>query len=318
MFPPKKENQRTIEVSTLHNVEYLPILVESFLLDRRTSGLARGTIEFYRKKLKYFLDFTESHALSQLSELTPDFLRQFILYVGETHNPGGVHTVFRSLRTFLRWVESEEIAPEGWRNPIHRLKPPKVPIEPIEPVTMEDVGSLLATCQRGKFTGERDRAVLLTLLDTGSRASELCNMNLDDLDLATGAVMIKQGKGRKPRVTFFGRKTRRAIRAYLRQRKDNHPALWVTQAGERICYATLREVLRRRAKQAGIPMASAHDFRRAFALEMLRNGADIFALQKLMGHTDLQVLRRYLAQTDTDLQRAHDRGGPVDNLSRLK
>ena len=315
MFPIKTENQRIINISAERSEEYLPILVESFLLDRRTQGLASGTVEFYRKKLKLFLAFAEAHALTQLTELTPDFLRQFLLYLGEEkHNPGGVHTFFRSVRTFLRWVEFEEIMPEGWKNPIHKVKAPKVPQEVIEPVSLEDVASLLATCQRGKFTGERDRAILLTLLDTGARASELCNINLDDLDLASGAAMIKQGKGRKPRVVFFGRKTRRAIRAYLRQRKDNHPALWVTLSGERICYITLREILRRRAKLAGIPIASPHDFRRAFALEMLRNGADIFALQKLMGHADLQVLRRYLAQTDTDLQRAHDRGGPVDNM----
>jgi len=61
-------------------------------------------------------------------------------------------------------------------------------------------------------------------------------------------------------------------------------------------------------------MTSYHDLRCVFALEILRNGADIIALQKLMGHTDLQVLRRYLAQTDTDLQRAHNKGGPVDNM----
>jgi site-specific recombinase XerD len=51
-----------------------------------------------------------------------------------------------------------------------------------------------------------------------------------------------------------------------------------------------------------------HDFRRAYALIMLRNGVDIFALQKLMGHSDLQVLRRYLAQTDEDIHTAHMRG----------
>jgi integrase/recombinase XerD len=56
-----------------------------------------------------------------------------------------------------------------------------------------------------------------------------------------------------------------------------------------------------------------HAFRRAFALNMLRNGVDIFVLQRLMGHADLQVLRRYLAQNDQDNQLAHMRGGPVDN-----
>jgi len=72
--------------------------------------------------------------------------------------------------------------------------------------------------------------------------------------------------------------------------------------------------LRRRAELVGLKdIPTPHDFRRAFALIMLRNGVDIFALQKLMGHSDLQVLRRYLAQTDQDIQAAHLRGSPVDN-----
>ena len=78
-------------------------------------------------------------------------------------------------------------------------------------------------------------------------------------------------------------------------------------------YNALRCLLRRRADVAGIKgIPTPHDFRRAFALIMLRNGVDIFALQKLMGHSDLQVLRRYLAQTDQDVQIAHMRGSPVD------
>ena len=132
--------------------------------------------------------------------------------------------------------------------------------------------------------------------------------------MATGAVLIRQGKGRKPRMVFLGRKSIRAFRAYLHSRHDSNPAMWVSIHGDRMTYAALRCLLRRRAqlgKLTSIP--TPHDFRRAFALIMLRNGVDVFALQKLLGHSDLQVLRRYLAQTDQDIQTAHMRGSPVDN-----
>jgi integrase/recombinase XerD len=79
-------------------------------------------------------------------------------------------------------------------------------------------------------------------------------------------------------------------------------------------YSGLRGIIRRRAHDAGLKAEpSLHDFRRAFAINMLRSGVDVFALQKLMGHADLQVLRRYLAQTNQDIQAAHMRGSPVDN-----
>jgi len=311
MYALKSQDQGLI---TLSQQDYLPILVESFLIDRRSQGLSPDTIEFYTKKLQYFQKYCERQALTQLiSQLTSDFIRKYLLELSETHNPGGMHACFRPLRTMLYWIEEEEIMPAGWKNPIRRVKAPKLPTDPIEPVQIEEIHQLLKTCQ-SNYVGVRDKAMMLGLLDTGARAKEFLNINLEDVDMATGAVMIRQGKGRKPRMVFLGRKTIRAIRGYLRYRHDNYPALWVSIRGERMTYAALRCLLRRRAEKIRMKsIPTPHDFRRAFALVMLRNGVDIFALQKLMGHSDLQILRRYLAQTDQDIHTAHMRGSPVDS-----
>lgn len=306
----KTQDQGTI---VLDQQDYLAILIESFLIDRRSQGLSSETISFYTKKLKYFLKYCEGQALTQVSQLTSDLIRRYILELSETHNPGGVHACFRPLRTLLYWIEDEEIMPQGWKNPIRRVKAPKLPTEPIEPISVEDINLLLKTCE-SNYSGVRDKAMMLGLLDTGARAKEFLNINLEDVELATGSILIRQGKGRKPRLVFLGRKSIRAIRAFLRARHDNNPALWVSIHGDRMTYAALRCLLRRRAQLIGLKdIPTTHDFRRAFTLVMLRNGVDIFALQKLMGHSDLQVLRRYLAQTDQDIQTAHMRGSPVDN-----
>jgi integrase/recombinase XerD len=100
-------------------------------------------------------------------------------------------------------------------------------IEPLEPVALETVKALINVCPLDTFTGIRDRAIFLALLDTGARAAEFCAMNLADLDQVTGAILIRQGKGRKPRTVYLGKKSRKAVRAYLRHRKDVEPALWV-------------------------------------------------------------------------------------------
>lgn len=250
---------------TLSQQDYLPILVESFLIDRRSQGLSPDTIELYTKKLQYFLKYCERQALTQISQLTSDFIRRYLLELSETHNPGGVHACFRPLRTMLYWIEEEEIMAQGWKNPIRRVKAPKLPTDPIEPIQIEEINLLLKTCA-GNYSGVRDKAMMLGLLDTGARAKEFLHINLEDVDLATGAVMIRQGKGRKPRMVFLGRKTIRAIRGYLRYRKDNHPALWVSTHGERMTYSALRCFLRRRAEQIGMKeIPTPHDFRRAFA-----------------------------------------------------
>jgi integrase/recombinase XerD len=183
----------------------------------------------------------------------------------------------------------------------------------LEPVEVEDVSLLVKACNSSSFLDYRDKALLMFLLDTGARAREVLNIDIQDVDLVSGATLIERGKGAKPRTVFLGKASRKALRAYLKHRVDNHPALWVTDDIERLEYSGLRAILTRRAKLAGVKAPSLHSFRHAFAINMLRAGVDVFSLQKLMGHADLQVLRRYLAQTTEDIAQAHRMGSPVDN-----
>jgi integrase/recombinase XerD len=130
-------------------------------------------------------------------------------------------------------------------------------------------------------------------------------------------VTIRQGKGREPRYVFINRTTIKALRAYLRIRDDlKTEALFVSKTMERLSYDGLRQLLQRRAELAGLKeIPTPHDFRRQFALSMLRNKVDIFSLQRLMGHKDITILQRYLAQTTEDIRVAYGKGSPVENFS---
>jgi len=124
-------------------------------------------------------------------------------------------------------------------------------------------------------------------------------------------------KGGKPRTVFIGKHTRNSVRKYLKTRTDNSPALWITNPNHgslRLTYWGLRSMVNRRSKSAGIQAPSLHDFRRAFALAMLREGVDVYTLAKLMGHSTIDVLKYYLKQTTEDMAIAHSQHGPVDNL----
>jgi site-specific recombinase XerD len=294
--------------------------MEAFLRDRKAQGMAAGTLRFYSQKLKLFLDYCEAYAIETIGQISSSFIRQFIQYLEETyHNPGGRHAAFRSLRAFLNWYENEA-EPEGWSNPIHKLKAPKVPTEPLDPIPIEKVFRIVNICTKGTFSGDRDAAMLLCLLDTGARASEFLDMDLDDLNQARGTILIRKGKGGKPRMVYLGKKSRRALRKYLSHRKDDDSALWVTHpryGSGKLSYDGLREVITRRAENANVEEPFLHDFRRAFALAMLRNGTDVYTLAKLMGHEGITVLQRYLKQTFQDTEAAHRRAGPVDSSEFL-
>ena len=187
----QNETQRTLSNSYVD--EYLLNWVEAFLIDRKARGLASGTLRFYQQKIKLFCDFCEAQVISEIGQITPTLLRQYLLWLEETnHNDGGRHAAYRTVRAFLYWYE-DEVEPEGWKNPIRKVKAPKVSEAPLEPVTFDVVSQMIKACERGTFTGDRDAAILLCLLDTGARAMEFLSINLDDVNQARGDILIRQG-----------------------------------------------------------------------------------------------------------------------------
>ena len=105
-------NQGTI--LNLSQDTHLLTWIEAFLVDRKAQGLSQGTITFYHNKLKLFTDYCEGQLITQITELDPNQIRWYLLYLEEKgHNPGGVHAAYRSLRTFLYWWE-DKVKFDGW------------------------------------------------------------------------------------------------------------------------------------------------------------------------------------------------------------
>jgi integrase/recombinase XerD len=287
--------------------DYIFDSIEAFLIDRQAQGLSKSTLGFYKYKLKEFLNYCDTKAVKNVSQLTPTFLREYLLLLEEAgHKPGGIHAFYRCIKAFLLWYENE-FEPDNWKNPIRKIKAPRVPEEILEPVKIDVVNQMLEAC-----TNLRDKTILFMLMDTGVRASELLNLNVADVNSFTGDVMIRKGKGGKSRIVFLGAKTRKVLRKYLHTRTDNSGCLFINRDGERLQYRGLKMVMKRLADRAGVAIPSIHSFRRFFAITCLRNHVDVYTLQRLMGHADLSVLHRYLKQTDEDLRIAFR--SPVDNL----
>ncbi len=313
MFPSERQGTLSKPTALVYSTLTQTQWQQAFLHARRAEGRATDTLEFYRKRLEAFGRFCAWRHVDSVETIDADLIRCFLIKLEEDgHNPGGIHSYFRTIKTFLRWYEAE-IDDPAFRNPIKKIKAPKVPQEIIAPVELADVQRLVAVCG-SDYQGVRDKAILLTLLDAGPRVSELTNFDVADLNAFTGELVIRKGKGQKGRINFLGQRTRRAVRAYLKRRGNAPGPLFLNRHRCRMKYPAVRSVLTRRARQAGLAsVPSPHDFRRAFALNCLRNGMDLLSLQRLLGHTDLSVLRLYVKQTAGDLQVAHAAGSPVDH-----
>lgn len=291
---------------------------EAFILDRQSTFLSEKTIEWHRTSLTHFLKFCSSQGIDSVYKISAVDVRKYILYCeNKGYKPGGIYAKYSSVRTFFNWLEIE-LDTSTWSNPIRKIKVKKPNIPPLDPADITAIKAILKECNtpifgHSRWLGTRDKLIILMLLDTGLRASELLSLTLDNINPITGVIRVLHGKGGKSRTVYIGRKTRQMLRRYLKEAKITD-YLFMIEGNRILTYSGLVQMLRNRAKRAGVKYQTAHSFRRLFALTMLRNGVDIYSLQLLMGHADLQVLRRYLKQTDRDTLEAHLKGCPVEKL----
>lgn len=288
-------------------------LITAFVLERKSRGLQKRSIDFYRAHLKHFLAWAGPQ-ITQLEQLTPALIRGYLLHLEESgHKPSYAHGFYRTIRAFFKWLEFEDLI-TAQNNPMRKVKAPKVPTEPLDPISLDDIRAMIITCKGGGFTAERDKSIILTMIDTGARASEILSINLDDCNLITGDVLIRKGKGGKPRTVFIGKVTRRALRAYVKLRRDDCAALFVTDDGGRLTYNGLRAIMTRRAELAEIAPPALHGFRRTFTINMLRMKVDPISISRLLGHNDLQMILKYAKQNADDLRDIHNKNSPGDGL----
>lgn len=297
----------------IKNFSSLSELITAFLLERKSRGLQPRSIDFYKIHLKYFSAWAGVN-VTQLDQLTPALIRGYLLHLDESgHKPSYAHGFYRAIRAFFKWLEFEDLL-SAQDNPMRKVKAPKVPIEPLDPITLDDIRAMIATCKGGGFTAERDKSIILTLTDTGARSAELLSINLEDCNFLTGDLLIRRGKGGKPRTVFVGKVTRRALRAYVKLRRDDCPMLFVTDDGGRLTYNGLRAIMTRRAELAGIAPPALHGFRRTFTINMLRMEVDPVSISRLLGHGDLQMILKYAKQNADDLRDVHNKNSPGDGL----
>lgn len=304
-------NTQMIDTATYIN-EDIQKLIKDFIKDRRARRLSIRTIEFYTVELKYFNIFLDRQEVVKISELTQGVIRDYLSELGTHRNRGGVHVSYRCIKALLNWWEEENDG--DYRNPIRKIKIPHGSNQPLTGIRLDQFETLLNACTT--IQSKRDKAILLFLLDTGVRASELVAIDIKDVDFISGSIVINHGKGDKTRFVYIGSKCKRTLKSYLKTRTYLRPnsALFTTDDDERLKFNGLKQIIRRLSKRAGIQMPGLHDFRRAFALNMIRNGVDLISISRLLGHSSVAVTQRYIAQNNEDLHIAHSKGSPVDNL----
>lgn len=151
----------------------------------------------------------------------------------------------------------------------------------------------------------RDKALIMTILSSGLRASEILNLKSDDL--YRRSLIVSRGKGGKPRVTFIDPLTEKSIREYHHKREMDSVFVFTNSFGKPLSRQYLSRMISETALRAGIKKrVSAHTLRHSFATNMLRKGARIEDVQPLMGHSNISTTRLYMHFTNEYLRERYD------------
>lgn len=284
-----------------------------FLIDRKVRGFTPTTLRYYEQKLGAFVTWADNSAGRTMAQIDAPIIRSYLVSLQERGlKSGTIIGATRALRAFFSFAVAEGMIRTS---PMTTIPNPKTARRILPALSPDDVRKLLIAARE-----VRDRAIILFLLDTGLRAAELAKLDGGDIDLRSGAVRVREGKGRKDRMVYLGSGSRRALLSYYNADgwPDADEAVFrATRTGKRLKDSGVRQMLDWTAAAAGVTAeCTPHTFRRTFALECLRGGMNIHALARLMGHADIQVLRHYLALVESDLKAAHETAGPVDRFLR--
>jgi len=307
-------------------------LITGYQLCAATEGKSPNAIAIVTNSVSYFQNFLAQRISADVTHVSHHEIRAFVLYLQQKRCFSGhrfnrvqdsglsghsINCYLRSLRIFFSWLISEGIIQS---NPFERVKIPRAPKKVIPTFSDSQIQQLLNVIDTRTPQGYRDYAIILTLLDTGMRVSELCHLKLDDVWLEDGMLKV-MGKGNKERLIPIGKRVQRLLWRYI-SRYRPEPAgancnfLFLTREGKLLNKDRVEKIMACHRRKAGLKgvRCSPHTLRHTAAGRFLRNGGDVFSLQRLLGHSSLEMTRRYCELADVDVKRAHAKASPVDNL----
>ena len=309
----------TVEKELQENHAYISWeqAVEQFLDNLKFRGLSYHTRRWHKENLQAVHKALKAMGMTTLPHMvTEGMLKQVILQMVDTGlSPVTINHRVRSLKQFYRYLQGEALVTGNPADKLERKKPGRTIVETF---TEEQLTALLAAPDKTRFVGLWDYTIMLLLLDTGIRLTELVGIKLTDLKLPANELIITHAKGGKQRRVFVSHKTAQALKKYLHVRGDipGNLSLFVSTEDKPMTRRNVQERLAiygRMAKIEGVRV-SPHTFRHTFAKMYIMRGGDPFSLQSLLGHSTLDMVRYYVNLWGSDLQKMHRMYSPVNHL----
>lgn len=299
--------------------------VTDFVQDRMFKNLRPASISGYKYTLEQFHRFCVERDILDTDGITPAVVKSFLLYcrTEQKNNPTSINHKLRNLRTSFNYLQEIELYTSK-TNPARRIDYVKADVQ-IQVFSEAEIRQMLNYYRRiqsreKQFYAYRDYAIIITLLGTGMRLGEMCNLRWQDIDFANNMVIV-QGKMRDRRSIPMAVKLRSELleyQAYVRSvfaepcqnvftNADNKR---LTEEAVKNIFKRLKEVM---AFKSGTRL-SAHTFRHTFAVNQILAGASVFVVQRLLGHSTLDMTMRYVRIFGQRLQEQNEKFNPLNHM----
>lgn len=199
-----------------------------------------------------------------------------------------------------------------------KLKRPLLPKPIVEILTDDEIGRLVNSINTNTFLGMRMMCIVLLLLDTGIRASELLGIKLEDIDWQSDIIRV-WGKGRKQREVAFDPQTKKYLLRYVNAFRcepdnPNTKEVFLSVDGTPLTYCAMAHLVKRTGEGVDIPRLHPHLFRHTFAVKYLMAGGDLITLKLILGHTDIATTQIYLHLAQSQVNVRKQRFSPVSRI----
>jgi len=240
------------------------------------------------KLVFHWKDF-ENARLDTSVDVTPVMVNDFLAFVSsmQTYKPKTFHRIISTLSSFYRFLSTQGVVSI---NPLLGIDRPRIKQQEIKYLKHNQVLRLIDS-----IDDLRDKLIVRTIYATGVRVSELCNMNIEDIDFDEHTIRIR-GKGDKIRLVFVDEDTLAEILSFIGTRSSG--PLFIGQQGKHISSRAIQHIFKHYAPSGITP----HKIRHSYASELYKRSKNLRVVQENLGHTSIKTTEIYL-HTDIDERR---------------
>ncbi len=277
-------------------------------------GLARNTLESYRRDLHKFFLFLEKEKIKAFANVDRSHITGYLLSLKNAgRSPSTISRNVASIRSYFNYLVQEDLLED---NPAQLVKAPRIEKKLPRVLTTKEVDRLLQQPRDDGQAGLRDKAMLELLYASGIRVSELVSLNVTDFSPEVGYLRCR-GKGMKERIVPIGSVSVNFVQEYLRScrpkilKQNEEKALFLNHHGRRLTRQGFWKILKKYAQQSRINgEITPHTLRHSFATHLLENGADLRSVQEMLGHSDISTTQIYTQITRRKIREVYDKTHP--------